>query len=79
LIGGHVALEDVDAALLIERDASHIVEADHVVLADQAALAFACTSGSQLNKIEVALHKGSHAEQHHHLGPLTQCGWFHAD
>jgi hypothetical protein len=41
LAGGHVALEDVDAVLLIERHAGHLVEADHVVLADQAALAIA--------------------------------------
>ena len=38
LAGRHVALHDVDAVLLIERDARYLVEADHVVLADQAAL-----------------------------------------
>ena len=38
---GHVALEDVDAVLLIEGDAGHLVKTDHVVLADQAALAVA--------------------------------------
>jgi hypothetical protein len=35
----HVALHDVDAVLLVEGHARHLVEADHVVLADQAALA----------------------------------------
>ena len=35
----HVALHDVDAVLLVEGDAGHLVEADDVVLADQAALA----------------------------------------
>ena len=35
----HVALHDVDAVLLIEGDAGDLVEADDVVLADQAALA----------------------------------------
>jgi hypothetical protein len=92
LAGGHVALEDVDAVLLIERHAGHLVEADHVVLADQAALAIAVVdehlgdgglaardqvrvggdlleqvalaraAWPQLNQVEVALHKGSHAE-----------------
>ena len=38
LAGGHIALHDVDAVLLVERDAGDLVEADHVVLADQAAL-----------------------------------------
>ena len=36
--GGHVALHDVDAVLLIEGNAGDLVEADHVVLADQTAL-----------------------------------------
>jgi hypothetical protein len=92
LAGGHVALEDVDAVLLIERHAGHLVEADHVVLANQAALAIAVVdehlgdgglaardqvrvggdlleqvalaraAWPQLNQVEVALHKGSHAE-----------------
>ena len=35
----HVALHDVHAVLLVEGDAGDFVEADHVVLADQAALA----------------------------------------
>jgi hypothetical protein len=35
----HVPLHDVDAVALIERDAGNLVEADHVVLTDQAALA----------------------------------------
>jgi len=35
--GLHVALEDVDAFLLVERDAGDLVEADHVVLGDEAA------------------------------------------
>jgi hypothetical protein len=39
LAGLHVALHDVDAVLLIEGNAGHLVEADDVVLADQAALA----------------------------------------
>ena len=39
LAGLHVALHDVHAVLLVEGDAGHLVEADHVVLADQAALA----------------------------------------
>ena len=39
LAGLHVALHDVDAVLLVEGDAGDLVEADHVVLADQAALA----------------------------------------
>ena len=37
LTGLHVALEDVDAFLLVEGDARDLVEADHVVLGDQAA------------------------------------------
>ena len=37
--GLHVALHDLHAVLLVERDAADLVEADHVVLADQAALA----------------------------------------
>ena len=106
---GHIALEDVDAVLLIERHASHLVEADHVELADQAALAVAvvdehlgdgglaardqvrvrrnlleqmaltCAAWAQLHQVEVALHKGSHAQQHHHLGPLIEGGWLNAD
>jgi hypothetical protein len=39
LAGLHVALHDVDAVLLVEGDARDLVEADHVVLADQPALA----------------------------------------
>ena len=39
LAGLHVALHDVDAVLLVEGDAGDLVEADHVVLADQPALA----------------------------------------
>src|SRR6185295_4830108 len=35
----HVALHDVNAVLLIEGDARDFIEADHVVLADKAALA----------------------------------------
>jgi len=37
--GLHVPLHDVHAILLVERDAGHLVEADHIVLADQSALA----------------------------------------
>ena len=37
--GLHVALHDVHAVLLVEGDAGNFVEADHVVLADQAPLA----------------------------------------
>src|ERR1700736_4375710 len=37
----HVALHDVDAVALIERDARDLIEAYHVVLADEAALAVA--------------------------------------
>ena len=37
--GGHVALHDVHAILLVEGDTGYFVEADHVVLADQTALA----------------------------------------
>ena len=37
LAGLHVALEDVDAVLLVEGDAGDLVEADHVVLGDEAA------------------------------------------
>ena len=39
LAGLHVALHDVHAVLLVEGDAGDFVEADDVVLADQAALA----------------------------------------
>ena len=39
LPGLHVALEDVDAVLLVEVDAADLVEADHVVLRDEALLA----------------------------------------
>ena len=39
LAGLHVALHDVDAVLLVEGDAGDLVEADHIVLADQSALA----------------------------------------
>ena len=39
LSAGHVALHDVDAVLLVEGDARYLVEADDVVLADQALLA----------------------------------------
>src|SRR6267378_1159179 len=35
----HVALHDVDAVALIERDARDLIEAHHVVLADEAPLA----------------------------------------
>ncbi len=35
----HVALHDIDAILLVEGDAGHFVEADHIVLADQPPLA----------------------------------------
>src|SRR5690606_38638375 len=38
LARSHVALHDVDAVLLVEGDAAHFIEADDVVLADQAAL-----------------------------------------
>jgi hypothetical protein len=38
LAGLHVALHDVHAILLVEGDAGDLIEADHVVLADQAAL-----------------------------------------
>jgi hypothetical protein len=38
LAGLHVALHDVDAVLLVEGDAGDLVEADDVVLGDQAAL-----------------------------------------
>ena len=41
LPGFHVALHDVHTVLLIEGDAGDFVEANHVVLADQAALAIA--------------------------------------
>ena len=34
----HVPLHDVDAVLLVEGNAGHLVEADHVVEADQTAL-----------------------------------------
>jgi hypothetical protein len=37
----HVALHDVDAVLLVEGNTRHLVEADHVVLADQTTLALA--------------------------------------
>ena len=37
LAGLHVALEDVDALLLVEGDAGDLVEADHVVLGDESA------------------------------------------
>ncbi len=37
--GFHVPLHDVDAVLLVEGDAGHFVEADHVVLAYQPTLA----------------------------------------
>ena len=39
LAGLHVALHDVHAVLLVEGDAGDFVKADHVILADQAALA----------------------------------------
>jgi hypothetical protein len=39
LAGLHVALHDVHAILLIEGNAGHLIEAHHVVLANQAALA----------------------------------------
>ena len=39
LAGLHVALEDVDAFLLVERDAGDLVEADDVVLGDEPSLA----------------------------------------
>ena len=35
----HVAIHDVDAVLLIEGDARHLVEAHHIILADEATLA----------------------------------------
>ena len=35
----HVAFHDVDAVFLIERNAGDFIEADHIVLADEAALA----------------------------------------
>src|SRR5690606_30194433 len=38
LPGGHVPLHDVDAVLLVEGDARHLVEAHHVVLAHQTTL-----------------------------------------
>ena len=38
LTGLHVALQDVDAVLLVEGHARHLVEAHNVVLADQSAL-----------------------------------------
>ena len=86
-----------------------MLTADHVVLANQAALAIAVVdehlgdgglaardqvrvggnlleqvalasaAGAQLHQVEVALHKGSHAQQHHHLGPLIEGGWLNAD
>src|SRR5882762_10047770 len=34
----HVALHNVDAILLIERDARYLIEAHHVVLADESSL-----------------------------------------
>ena len=37
--GLHVSLQDVHAIPLIEGDAGHLIEADHIVLADQSALA----------------------------------------
>ena len=37
--GLHVPLHDVHAILLIERDTGYLVEADHIVLADQSTLA----------------------------------------
>jgi hypothetical protein len=39
LAGGHIALHDVDAIFLVERNAGDLVEANNVVLADEAALA----------------------------------------
>jgi hypothetical protein len=33
LAGGHFALEDLDAVLLVERHAGHLIETDQVVLA----------------------------------------------
>ena len=41
LAGLHVSLHDVDAVLLVEGDARDLVEADHVVLADQPRWPFA--------------------------------------
>ena len=42
-------------------------------------LALASTTGAELHPVEVALHEGSHAPQHHHLGPLIEGGWLQAD
>ena len=42
-------------------------------------VALACAAWAQLHQVEVALHKGSHAQQHHHLGPLIEGGWLNAD
>jgi hypothetical protein len=39
LAGGHVALHDIDAVLLVEGDSRNLIEAHDVVLADQPALA----------------------------------------
>src|SRR4051812_3521417 len=36
---GHVSLHDVDAILLVEGNAGHLIEAHHVVLTDEATLA----------------------------------------
>src|SRR5215510_8390218 len=41
LAGLHIALHDVDAVFLIKRDARNLVEADDIVLTDQAPLAIA--------------------------------------
>src|ERR1035441_5053956 len=91
LTGFHVTLHDIHAILLVEGDAGDFIEADHVVLANQSALAVGIVhehardrrfaSGDQVGirrylLEQVALAGASRAKLHHVVIALDE--WDHA-